>query len=212
MKTDIKLRVSGKMACFTIPCHKAERLSYEVITPSAARGIMESIYWKPQIKWVIHRIDIINPIRWGNIKTNEVKDKISVTNVIRSMNGEDARIGIDIRDSRTQRNMRFLRDVDYVIHAWIDPLDGKFNKHYEIFKRRASKGQSHHPPYLGMREMMAKFQFIEDDGPHPMPIDKDLGWMLYDIDYADGEPMYFRAYIDNGSIMVPNPESKEVIK
>ena len=202
MSHGITLHISGDFACFTRPEMKVERVSYDVITPSAARGILEAIYWKPQIRWVIHRIHVLKPIRFTNIRRNEVGSKASKPSAA-AMNGEKVTaIGMLIEDERQQRASTLLQNVSYVIEAHIDLLDRRFEKngpempaneaagkHLDMFKRRARIGQCFQQPSLGTREFPARFSLIEDDASFPastLPEDqknRTLGWMLHDIRY-----------------------------
>jgi CRISPR-associated protein Cas5d len=202
MASSIKLHISGDLACFTRPEMKVERVSYDVITPSAARGILEAIYWKPQIRWGIDRIHVLKPIQFTNIRRNEVAVRASAPKLA-AMKGETVPFaGILIEDQRQQRAATLLKDVAYVIEAGIKILDYRFEKngpeippndcagkHLDMFKRRALKGQCFHQPCLGNREFPARFQLLDDDSPFPpceLSADqknRPLGWMLHDIDY-----------------------------
>lgn len=207
MPSSIKLHISGEFACFTRPEMKVERVSYDVITPSAARGILEAIYWKPQIRWIIDRIHVLKPIRFTNIRRNEVGSKATAPTAA-SMKGETvAAVGILIEDERQQRASTLLRDVAYVIEAHFDILPPYVldkggpevsrsaceNKHRDIFHRRARTGQCFHQPCLGNREFPARFTLIEPDEPIPtseLPqeqFNKELGWMLHDIAYLPAD-------------------------
>jgi len=214
MSYGVKLRVWGQYACFTRPEMKVERVSYDVMTPSAARGILESIYWKPAIMWVIDRIHVLNPIRFDNIRRNELLGKIPVGSVKSEMKDPSNRLDMFIEEKRQQRAAMVLRDVDYVIEAHFilrGTEDNNPTKHRDIFERRARKGQCAFQPYLGCREFSAHFEWIEE--PHISKIkgDKDLGWMLYDIDFENNmEPQFFRAHMQDGIIHVPLLLSKEV--
>ncbi len=217
MAYGIKIRVWGEYACFTRPEMKVERVSYDVITPSAARGILESIYWKPSIVWRIDRIHVLKPIRFTNVRRNELEKKISVQNVKSAMKDSKVRLETFIEDERQQRAGLILKNVDYVIEAHfemtdkagtIDESDSNPQKHYEIFVRRASKGQCFHQPYLGTREFSANFELITDKMPiSNLPEDqknKDLGWMLYDIDFKNNmQARFFRAKMKDGVVEIP---------
>ena len=216
MSYGIKLRVWGERACFTRPEMKVERVSYDVITPSAARGIIEAIHWKPAIRWVVDRIHVLKPIRFESIRRNEISSKIPVGNIKKAMNAGSTRgLKLFIEDVRQQRAATVLRDVDYVIEAHLEMTkqageDDNRGKHYQMFMRRADRGQCHHHPYLGCREFAAYFSGIEDDATPPATTiasdqrDRDLGWMLYDIDYDnDMNPLFFRAWMENGIVSVP---------
>lgn len=205
----IRLRVASDFACFTRPEMKVERVSYDAITPSAARGIIEAIYWKPEICWVIDRLHILNEIRFMNIRRNEVGVKASADAALTAMKGGEGRLGIFIEEERQQRAATILRDVAYVIEAHVDLLSDEepVQKHYEMFRRRAEKGQCFHRPYLGCREFPCDFEWIEGDPPRGFYAgtgERDLGYMLHDIDFAaDMTPRFFRAVVQDGVIHVP---------
>ncbi len=212
------LEVSGPFACFTRPEMKVERVSYDVITPSAARSVFEAILWKPQIRWRITRIEVLNPIRWINLRRNEVGKIISTDKVRQAMNAGSGNLGLYIEDERQQRAGLFLRDVAYRLHAELalsptanDPLV----KYTEMFARRAAKGQCVNQPYLGCREFAADFRLVADPAAERPAIDetRDLGWMLHDLDFtnpSDPQPHFFRAEMKNGAIPVPCFETGEV--
>jgi CRISPR-associated protein Cas5d len=187
---------------------KVERVSYDVMTPSAARGILEAIYWKPAIRWIVDAIHVLNPIRFENIRRNEIAGKISAKNAVSAMNGNRKPLGIFIEEERQQRAALVLRDVDYVIEAHFeqtgsDPSDEA--KYLDQFNRRLEKGQCFHTPYLGCREFSGAFEPV--DGAFPRSIhegEQDLGWMLHDIDFdRDMEPRFFRAAMRDGIVCVP---------
>ena len=215
----IRLRVWGDFACFTRPEMKVERVSYDVITPSAARGIIEAIYWKPEIRWVIDRLHVLKPIHFTNLRRNEVASKASAAKAKSAMKSGQGNLGLYIEEDRQQRAATLLRDVEYVIEAHFDVLGGddKEEKHYAMFCRRARQGQCFHRPYLGCREFPAQFAMIEDGEPIPQPDktllgERDLGYMLHDIDYAhDREAHFFRAEMCDGVIKVPPFHSEGVI-
>ena len=210
-----RLKVSGENACFTRPEMKVERVSYEVMTPSAARGILEAILWKPAIKWNILQIDVLNPIKWESVRRNEVGAVISARNIQTAMNSGSGDLGLYVEDQRQQRAGLFLRDVAYVIHAEFEMTDqagteDSVTKFEQMFIRRASAGQCFHRPYFGCREFPVAFEFIPKEAD-PLPTigtTKDLGWMLYDMDYSGEEPMpqFFHAQMENGSINLRNAE------
>ena len=218
MAYGIKLLVWGERACFTRPEMKVERVSYDVITPSAARGVLEAIHWKPAIRWVIDKIHVLKPIRFESIRRNEVKNKLSERNVKSAMkNCTTADLHLCVEDSRTQRAATVLRDVAYVIEARFELTDRAGNndiegKHLDIFKRRARRGQCFHTPYLGTREFAADFALLEGDCPRSeMSGEKDLGYMLHDIDFTDNmSPKFFRAKMIDGVMEVPPFVSGEV--
>jgi CRISPR-associated protein Cas5d len=208
------IRVWGEWACFTRPEMKVERVSYDVVTPSAARGVLEAILWKPQMRWIVERIDVLKPIRRAAFRRNEVGEKASVDNRLTAMAGKPVRIGIDIEDARQQRASVILRDVDYAIHARIGLTDragsdDPLTKFVEMFRRRAASGQCFQRPYLGTREFAAEFALVEGD-PKPIAEDRELGWMLYDIDYSGLTPLFFEARLAAGSLAVPPPDSPEL--
>lgn len=222
MTYGIRLRVSGAYACFTRPEMKVERVSYDVMTPSAARGILEAIHWKPGIRWVIDRIHVLNRIRFQSIRRNEVGSKISAAKVKSAMNrGDLDGLGLVVDADRQQRAATVLFDVAYVIeaHFGLTPLagpDDNEGKHLDIFNRRAARGQCFHQPCLGTREFAAAFDLLSADAPLPtaIPETRDLGFMLWDIDHAaPGKPsMFFRAGLENGVLTVPQPGSPQVLR
>lgn len=226
------LEVRGDFACFTRPEMKVERVSYDVITPSAARGIFEAIFWKPAIRWEVRCIEVLNPIQWTNIRRNEVGALMSA--------GSE---GIFVEDKRQQRAGLLLKDVAYRLHAemiYVPPgarklgmhpmpeglmapeeaafLKGPENpaKYHAMFERRARKGQCFNQPYLGCREFSVRaFRLIEapQGEPEPIPEDRDLGFMLYDLEFdASGgpSPAFFRARMIRGVVTVPVWTSEEV--
>lgn len=216
----LRLKVWGERACFTRPEMKVERVSYDVMTPSAARGVLEAILWKPQMRWIVERIDVLNPIRRDSVRRNEVKDVISMASIKKAMNGTSIALGLDVTESRQQRAALILRDVAYVIHARIQLMpkagpDDTLAKYVEMFKRRAEAGQCFHRPYLGTREFAADFALLSDsDAPAPIGETFALGWMLHDIDYAGGDPtpLFFDARLESGSLAVPALNSEEIRK
>lgn len=203
------LEVAGDYACFTRPEMKVERVSYDVITPSAARAVFEAILWKPAVRWQVTRVDVLNPLRWISVRRNEVGSVISTRNAITAMNDGHGSLGLNVEDDRQQRAGLFLRDVAYRLHANLEmnidqASDQPLVKYVEMFARRASKGQCVNQPYLGCREFAARFRLVENATRecHPEPsVDGDLGWMLYDLDYstpADPRPRFFRARVQRG--------------
>ncbi len=215
MSYGIKLKVWGDYACFTRPEMKVERVSYDVMTPSAARGILEAIYWKPAIVWVIDRIHVLNPIRFDNIRRNELAGKLSVAKIKKAMNDGVSPVETFIENDRQQRAAMVLRDVAYVIEAHFEFAGSEDNnaaKHKEIFDRRARKGQCFHHPYFGCREFSAHFELVEDNIPQSKLAGKqDLGWMLHDMDFANNmEARFFRAEMHNGVIEIPPFNGREV--
>lgn len=227
------LEVRGDYACFTRPEMKVERVSYDVITPSAARAIFTAIFWKPAIRWRVRKIEVLKPIRWTSVRRNEVAKTASPRSD-----------GILIEEDRQQRAGLFLRDVGYRIHAdlvfvpppqrektprkvdeaLLDPQEkvewGKDEnpaKYNGMFERRARKGQCFNQPYLGCREFSCDFKLVESNEQLEQPIveTRDLGFMLYDMDFTnpeDPKPAFFRAQMANGIIEVPDWNSPEVVR
>jgi CRISPR-associated protein Cas5d len=219
MAYGIKLRVWGDYACFTRPEMKVERVSYDVMTPSAARGILEAIHWKPAIRWVIDKIHVLRPIKFDNVRRNEVSSKIPKPNPTTAMRDKKPLYFlVDDGGNRQQRASTLLRDVEYVIEAHFDMTDkagaeDNEGKHLDIFRRRARKGQFFHQPCLGCREFPASFELVENEVPESCYAgqSRDLGYMLLDIDFAnDMTPLFFRATMENGIISPPSPLSVEV--
>lgn len=220
----IRLHIWGERACFTRLEMKVERVSYDVITPSAARGILEAIHWKPAIRWHVDRIHVLKPIHFQSIRRNEVGVKASAANARSAMKrGTTQGLGIQVDENRQQRAALVLVDVAYVIEAHFTMTDraGPDDtpaKHISMFNRRAEQGQCFHRPCLGTREFPAEFALIPEGAPLPasdLPIgrrDADFGWMLHDIDFANGnESRFFRAEMRNGVIEVPPFASDEVV-
>ena len=204
----VKLKVWGDYACFTRPEMKAERVSYDVITPSAARGILEAIYWKPAILWIVERIHVLNPIKFDNVRRNEVSSKIPLRNITCAMNDNKSALELFIEENRQQRAAMVLRDVCYVIEAHFELTgvdDNSEGKHLDMFNRRAGKGQCFHRPYFGCREFPVSFESVEGNIPKSaLQGESDLGWMLHDIDFKNNmEARFFRARMVNGIIEVP---------
>lgn len=207
MSYGIKLKVWGEYACFTRPEMKVERVSYDVMTPSAARGILEAIYWKPAILWVIDRIHVLKPILFDNIRRNELGGKLPVGNVKTAMKDGVSPVKTFIEEDRQQRAAMVLRDVAYVIEAHFDFKGNEDNnpaKHKDIFDRRALKGQYFHHPYLGCREFPAHFEPVQEALPSAYKGEKDLGWMLHDVDFENSmEARFFRAVMKDGVMEIP---------
>lgn len=220
MSFGVRLRVWGERACFTRPELKVERVSYDVPTPSAARGILEAIHWKPAIRWQVTRIHVLKPIRFQSFRRNEVGAKISAANARAAMTrGTTTGLGMAVEDNRQQRAATILIDVDYVIEARFDLTahaqdDDTAAKHLSMFNRRAAAGQCFHRPCLGTREFPAEFALLDDSAPPPVSAltgERDLGWMLHDIDFAAGNvSRFFRATLRDGIIDVPPPGSAEL--
>ncbi len=214
------LEVTGDFACFTRPEMKVERVSYDVMTPSSARAVFESILWKPAIRWHVSKIEVLKPIRWVSIRRNEVGAVVSVRNAQEAMNKGSGNLALNIEDERQQRAGLFLRDVAYRIHAHFELLpdageNNTLGKFLDMFERRAEKGQCVNQPYLGCREFACDFRLVDAAQPQAAPIaeTRDLGWMLYDMDYAkvsDPQPRFFRAQLEGGVLNVPAWNSEEV--
>ncbi len=214
------LELNGAFACFTRPEMKVERVSYDVITPSAARACFEAILWKPAIRWQVRKIEVLKPIRWINLRRNEVASVVSTRNVETAMKTGSGDLGLAIEDDRQQRAGLFLRDVAYRVHAELEFLrardpDATPSKYQEMFERRARRGQCVNQPYLGCREFAAAFRLVDDAAAEPAPIaeTRDLGFMLHDLDFshpADPQPRFFRAHMQGGVIEVPAWDSAEV--
>ena len=220
MSHGVKLKVWGDYALFSRPEMKAERVSYDVPTPSAARGILEAIYWKPQIRWVIDRIHVLHPISFTNIRRNEVAapgksgHKIPTTTARAVMRSGTGSLGIAIEEFRQQRASMVLKNVAYVVEASFIVLDAKERdgstladpaaKHLRQFNDRARAGQCRHTPCLGCREFPAYFEIIEEAIPvSEITGTNDLGFMLYDIDFKDNmTPLFYRPVMENGVIDV----------
>lgn len=211
------LEVRGDYACFTRPEMKVERVSYDVITPSAARAMFEAILWKPAIRWRIRRIDVLKPVRWISVRRNEVGAVVS-TPTQAAMNGGRGGPALYVEDIRQQRASLFLRDVAYRLYADMDLLTNEAqtnpNKYVAMFNRRAELGQCVNQPYLGCREFAARFRAVplvsDSQGGHEPVAGEldaqiewtaDLGWMLYDLDFASPaspQPRFFRAQVNRG--------------
>lgn len=214
------LELTGPYACFTRPEMKVERVSYDVMTPSAARACFEAILWKPAIRWHVRKIEVLKPIRWINLRRNEVASVVSTRNVETAMKSGKGDLGLYIEEDRQQRAGLFLRDVAYRVHADLEFLterDPQANaaKYHEMFERRAGKGQCVNQPYLGCREFAAAFRLVAKPDDEAAPIDetRELGFMLHDLDFshpADPQPRFFRARLENGAVAVPFWDSEEV--
>lgn len=213
MSYGVKLWVGGARAAFNRPEMKVERVTYDVITPSAARGILEAVHWKPAIRWIVDTIHVLKPILFDSIRRNEVGSKISDRTAAAAMRAGDIEgLRLIVDDDRQQRAATILRDVAYVIEAHFELThragdDDTEAKHAEMFKRRAKLGQCFHQPCLGTREFPAEFELVEGDVPASnLPADqrtRDLGWMLYDIDFDnDRLPMFYRPQMVDGVIDV----------
>lgn len=202
-----RLKIWGDFACFTRPEMKVERVSYDIITPSAARAVFETILWKPAIQWHIDKIEVLNPIQWINFRRNEIKSKTSLR----------SNAPLYIEEDRIQRSGLFLKDVSYIIEGYFEVLPEYIEtnprrKFEEMFERRASQGQCFMQPYFGCREFTAYFQLLQNEHFKTITETRDLGWMFYDFDYVNKEinPRFFKAMLQNGVMKVPSNNSLEV--
>lgn len=210
----LSIRVRGQLAAFVRPELKAERVSYPVMTPSAARGVIEAILWKPAIRWRIDRIKVLAPIRWTAFRRNEVDSRASIPAAALIEQGGVAPMLL-ADESRAQRNTVALQDVDYVVDTHFEMTeragDGdNVKKFTEMFLRRVSSGQHFHQPYLGCREFVADIEPVTEETPALIDETRDLGLMLWDLDFVNGRgrPRFFRARLDRGVMEVPaDPES-----
>ena len=209
----ITLKVWGDYACFTRPEMKTERVSYDVMTPSAARGILEAIHWKPAISWKVDKIHVLNQIKFDNIRRNERPGKIPVGKVRTALRGGDVSLFQDATTDAVQRASLVLRDVCYIIEAHFELTDkagpeDTVEKHYNMALRRMRKGQCFHHPYFGCREFPVRFEIVEGEISESYYAgenggEKDLGFMLYDIDYSDDmKAIFYRAVMVDGVIDV----------
>lgn len=219
----IQLHVWGPRALFARPEMKVERVSYDVITPSAARGILEAIHWKPQMAWRVTRLTVLNPIRFESLRRNEVGSKIPAGKIGSAMrDGSTAGLALYVDEDRQQRAATLLKNVAYIIEARVeltakgraDPAES-VQKHLEMARRRAAKGQYYHHPYLGTREFPCDFALLEGERPVPdqsLMGERDLGWMALEVDYVPGiEARFFRARMIDGVINVPSPHDSAVV-
>ncbi len=209
MGKGVKVRVWGNYALFSRPELKVERCSYDVMTPSAARGILEAVYWHPGMRWVIDKIHVVKPVQFTSVRRNEVKSKVLASSVLQNYNGADKPLYISTKSDIVQRASLLLKDVEYVIEAHFEMTDranetdnpGKFK---DIIMRRLRRGECFHMPYFGCREFPANFCLCEEEKIRTAYDDveeKDLGFMLYDMDYSDRnhiQPMFFRAVMRRG--------------
>lgn len=211
MGVGVKVNVWGDYALFSRPELKVERYSYDIITPSAARGILEAIYWHPGMRWIIDKIYVKNPIQFTSVRRNEVKSKILASNVLQAYNGADKPLYISTKEDIVQRASQLLCNVSYTIEAHFEMTEkandsdnpGKFK---DIIMRRLRKGECFHAPYFGCREFPVNFALCEEEEIHTaydVVEEKDLGIMLFDMDYSDPEnikPMFFRAVMCHGVV------------
>lgn len=215
MAYGIRLHVWGDHACFTRPEMKVERVSYDVMTPSAARGILEAIHWKPAIRWEVTRIHVLKPIRFVSIRRNETSEKASTHSAATAMRkGTTEGLGIDVAAARQQRAAMLLADVGYVIEARFAltdkaGADDTCAKHISMFNRRAREGQCFHQPCLGTRELPAAFRLLDEGESLPPCLlsrtdrNRDLGWMTYEPGYTAEMPArFFRARLEDGVLEV----------
>ena len=236
------LEVSGDYACFTRPEMKVERVSYDVPTPSSARAVFDAILWKPAIYWQIRKIEVLAPIRWISVRRNEVANKMSGrSDEIFIEESRQQRAGLFLRDVKYRFHAEFIfippekrPKVVNPLPDWIDdvseteaanmpdnPKDEKEAKYAAMFERRAKKGQTFHRPYLGCREFAAEFRLIPNPAEAPAEIpdelrgERDLGWMLYDLDFSDPKnitPLFYRAIMRDGVINVPDRDNREEVR
>lgn len=210
----VRVEVWGEYACFSRVEFKVERVSYDVITPSAARGILEAIYWHPGMKWIIDKLYVLSPVKMTNIRRNEVQSKISAGNVRTAMTGGQNSLYVSTSKDIVQRASLVLQDVHYVIEAHFEMTDkaaegdnhGKFQ---DIMKRRLRRGQCFHQPYFGCREFPAKFKEWEGGAIPAVEETRDLGYMLWDLDFSDRsniQPLFFRARMENGVLNLTDCE------
>ncbi len=210
MSVGVRVKVWGDYALFSRPEMKVERCSYDIMTPSAARGILEAIFWHPGMRWKIDRIHVIKPIQFTSIRRNEVKSKISANHVLSVYNGAKKELFLSSKEEIVQRASLLLKDVEYIIDAHFELTDkanesdnpGKFK---DIIMRRLRRGECYHTPYFGCREFPAHFCLCEEEvhGAYEVVEEKDLGFMLYDMDYSNPEdiqPMFFRAVMCRGVV------------
>jgi CRISPR-associated protein Cas5d len=210
MKTpEFQLRIRGGMACFTRPEFSTERLSYELMTPSAARGVMEAVLWKPAIRWEVTSIALLKPVQWIEFRRNEVNSRVSTQNALRASRGGEPLPEFFSDEDRAQRNTLALKDVDYGVtaHFVMTSRAGErdnVKKFEECFRRRMEKGQQHYQPYLGCREFPATIE-LWDGTPAPLATEtRELGWMLHDIDFGpQNQARFFPARLEQGVMRIP---------
>lgn len=207
MDTGVKVEAWGAYALFTRPEMKLERVSYDMMTPSAARGILESVYWHPGMRWVVDKIHVLSPVRFVGIERNEVKSKASSANAWAAMQGDKRKLSLVASKDRTQKTSLFLKDVHYVIEAHFEltpkraPSDNE-RKFMAIFTRRLAKGQCYSQPYFGCRECTAFVRPWPDGKEIPKGVSRDLGVMLYDMDYSKESipSLFFHAKLEEGTL------------
>jgi CRISPR-associated protein Cas5d len=210
---EFSLRIRGGMACFTRPEFSTERLSYELMTPSAARGVIEAVLWKPAIRWEVTSIALLNPVRWIEFRRNEVNSRISTQNALRASRGGEPLPEFFSDEDRAQRNTLALREVDYGVTARLVMTaragdEDSVEKFRAMFVRRMEKGQQHYQPYLGCREFPATVEFW-DGTPAPISGEtRELGWMLHDIDFGpQNQARFFPAKLEQGVMRIPEWQS-----
>lgn len=216
MSRGVRVKIWGDMALFSRPEMKVERCSYDVITPSAARGVLEAIYWHPGMYWKIDKIYVRKPIQFTSVRRNEVKSKAQASGFLSVMNGGAKELYICSKADIVQRASVLLKDVEYIIEAHFEMSEkanisdnpGKFK---DIIMRRLRRGECYHTPYLGCREFPANFEIFEEEEIDTAydSQEKDLGYMLYDFDYSDPEdikPLFFRAVMKNGVLDIRDCE------
>ena len=207
------IEVRGNYACFSRPELKSERVSYDVMTPSAARGLVEAIYWHPGMKYYIDRIYVLSPIKFTNIRRNEVKATLLASSALSAAKGGTPPVIYTTQEIQ-QRAAMVLQDVHYVIDCHFELTDkaapgdnaGKFQ---DILRRRLAKGQCYHTPYFGCREFPASFREWQGQGIPSIELTQELGWMLYDMDYSDPQNIkaqFFRARLEHGVLDCRNAE------
>lgn len=202
----VKIKVWGSLACFTRPEMKVERVSYEVMTPSAARGILEAIFWKPEFRWEVREVSVLKPICFYSIVRNEVNNR-AVDKTARKWSQKGG--GYYADEDRAQRHTLALRDVAYVIVADVAMRSGVEEdpaKFRDQFRRRVARGQYYLTPYLGCREFAASFE-EPDDNEQPIATTVELGRMLFDLDYQSdgrGQPRFFQARLEQGILRIPS--------
>ncbi len=215
------LRVFGDYACFTRPEMKVERVSYDVITPSAARAIFEAILWKPAVQWRVTKIEVLKPIRWISVRRNEVGAVASLRTAQTAMQAGSGNLGLYVEEERQQRAGLFLRDVAYRLHGRLEMSgkrgpDDSAEKFLTMFTRRAAAGQCVNQPYFGCREFAGYFELVTDPSgatktEPALAETRDFGWMLHDMDFANGmQPRFFRAKMKAGVVTIPEWNSDEV--